>query len=263
MNKKQQDYDTFVEKFKPKKTTDDCYTPPYVYDAVLEWAKENLPMAGKTVVRPFFPGGDYEHFEYPPDAVVIDNPPFSIYTQIVEYFNKRNIPFLLFAPGLTAIRSGVTFIASSARVVYENGAYVMTDFVTNMMPGTLCITAPRLKGMITQAVKQAKAEKRKTVKHYRYPGNVLRVSELHTMVVNGIPFSVSSREGQVFGPVVKGTSAFGNSFLLNDHMARAKKDAMARATAAKQDKDNAVTKHLELSDKAREIIEQLNSKPES
>lgn len=22
------DYDAFVEKFKPKKTTDDCYTPP-------------------------------------------------------------------------------------------------------------------------------------------------------------------------------------------------------------------------------------------
>lgn len=23
-----EDYDGFVEKFKPKKTTDDCYTPP-------------------------------------------------------------------------------------------------------------------------------------------------------------------------------------------------------------------------------------------
>ena len=29
------DYDGFVEKFKPKKTTDDCYTPPAVYDYVL------------------------------------------------------------------------------------------------------------------------------------------------------------------------------------------------------------------------------------
>ena len=29
------DYEGFVEKFKPKKTTDDCYTPPAVYDYVL------------------------------------------------------------------------------------------------------------------------------------------------------------------------------------------------------------------------------------
>lgn len=28
MGKKMKDYDEFVEKFKPKKTTDDCYTPP-------------------------------------------------------------------------------------------------------------------------------------------------------------------------------------------------------------------------------------------
>jgi hypothetical protein len=28
MSKKKQDYDEFIEKFKPKKTTDDCYTPP-------------------------------------------------------------------------------------------------------------------------------------------------------------------------------------------------------------------------------------------
>ncbi len=27
MSKKNQDYDEFIEKFKPKKTTDDCYTP--------------------------------------------------------------------------------------------------------------------------------------------------------------------------------------------------------------------------------------------
>lgn len=32
------DYLGFVEKFQPKKTTDDCYTPAPVYDAVLGWA---------------------------------------------------------------------------------------------------------------------------------------------------------------------------------------------------------------------------------
>lgn len=27
-------YEEFVEKFKPKKTTDDCYTPPEIYETV-------------------------------------------------------------------------------------------------------------------------------------------------------------------------------------------------------------------------------------
>ena len=32
------EYDAFTEKFKPKKTTDDCYTPPLVNDAIRDWA---------------------------------------------------------------------------------------------------------------------------------------------------------------------------------------------------------------------------------
>ena len=31
------EYKTFVDKFKPKKTTDDCYTPENIYSVVLEW----------------------------------------------------------------------------------------------------------------------------------------------------------------------------------------------------------------------------------
>ena len=38
-------YDEFVEKFKPKLTTDDCYTPPVVYEAVADWAaNENMSL---------------------------------------------------------------------------------------------------------------------------------------------------------------------------------------------------------------------------
>lgn len=32
------EYDDFTAKFEPKKTTDDCYTPPLVFEAVKEWA---------------------------------------------------------------------------------------------------------------------------------------------------------------------------------------------------------------------------------
>lgn len=33
-------YKKFVDKFKPKKTTDDCYTPENVYNAVRDWTVE-------------------------------------------------------------------------------------------------------------------------------------------------------------------------------------------------------------------------------
>ena len=31
-------YEEFVNKFKAKKTTDDCYTPPALYADIAEWA---------------------------------------------------------------------------------------------------------------------------------------------------------------------------------------------------------------------------------
>lgn len=69
------DYEGFVKKFEPKKTTDDCYTPDAVYDAVLDWACKEYGIRKDGVVRPFWPGGDYENFDYPEDCVVVDNPP--------------------------------------------------------------------------------------------------------------------------------------------------------------------------------------------
>ena len=41
-----EDYDGFVEKFKPKKTTDDCYTPQNVYDCILQWVRERIERRG-------------------------------------------------------------------------------------------------------------------------------------------------------------------------------------------------------------------------
>ena len=37
--KKSKNYEEFVEKFKTRLTTDDCYTPPLVYAAVLCWCR--------------------------------------------------------------------------------------------------------------------------------------------------------------------------------------------------------------------------------
>ena len=36
------EYIAFVNKFKPKRTTDDCYTPPLIYETIKGWACREL-----------------------------------------------------------------------------------------------------------------------------------------------------------------------------------------------------------------------------
>ncbi|MEG0513609.1 MAG: hypothetical protein RR653_12945, partial [Clostridia bacterium] len=68
-----QTYDEFVEKFKPKLTTDDCYTPQWIYDVVLGWVRKEYGIGEETrIVRPFRPGGDYQAEDYSGDTVVVD-----------------------------------------------------------------------------------------------------------------------------------------------------------------------------------------------
>lgn len=90
---KNETYEEFVEKFKPKKTTDDCITPPLIYETVKSWACKEYGIDSERIVRPFWPGADYRTFNYPDECVVLDNPPFSILTQICEFYLNRGIPF--------------------------------------------------------------------------------------------------------------------------------------------------------------------------
>ena len=53
-------YEEFVGKFKPKLTTDDCYTPENVYETVKAWAIKEYEWGERPIVRPFWPGGDYQ-----------------------------------------------------------------------------------------------------------------------------------------------------------------------------------------------------------
>lgn len=151
-----QDYEEFVEKFKPKKTTDDCYTPKAVYDIVLEYVNGITPLDGRQIVRPFWPGGDFENFDYPEGCIVIDNPPFSIYSKIVRFFLERDIDFFLFAPGLTqrVANADVCYVAAMAEVTYENGAVVRTSFTTNLIKDYRLMTAPKLADELRKASKK-------------------------------------------------------------------------------------------------------------
>lgn len=215
-----ENYDEFVAKFnkeKPK-TTDDCYTPPEIYEVVLDWANENLNIGDRPIVRPFYPGGDFENFDYPDNCVVVDNPPFSIFAKILKWYNVRGIDFFLFAPSLTSIREDVTFVSVDADIIYENGALVNTSFVTNMMGNLLCITAPEL----NEKINEANMKRKLSIgwipqKKYAFPKSVLRASTLNSMTRRGIHFSVSANEGSISSKVTtEHGGEYGKSIILCD-----------------------------------------------
>lgn len=147
-------YSAFVEKFKPKKTTDDCYTPENIFEAVAAWACKEYGFDPSQIVRPFWPGGDYERFDYPVGCVVLDNPPFSILTEICAFYNEHGIPFFLFAPSLTCPLRDFRncAIIANADVTYKNGAVVRTAFITNMERDYILRTAPDLGAAVNQGV---------------------------------------------------------------------------------------------------------------
>ena len=139
ISEEDEEYQEFLEKFKLKKTTDDCYTPAPVYDAVARYVEETYGVSRANFVRPFYPGGDYQREKYPKGCVVVDNPPFSILSEILKFYSERGIRFFLFAPTLTLFSStggGVcTALPCTLAVIYENGASVNTSFLTNLEPG--------------------------------------------------------------------------------------------------------------------------------
>lgn len=45
------DYNSFVEKFEPKKTTDDCYTPENIFDAIADWVAAEYGLDKACFVR--------------------------------------------------------------------------------------------------------------------------------------------------------------------------------------------------------------------
>lgn len=137
------EYENFIDKFQEKKTTDDCYTPQNVYDAVKEYVVKKYNLGGREIIRPFYPGGDYQNYRYPENCIVIDNPPFSIITSICDWYNENGIDFFLFAPHLTNLNSRANHIITEVDVIYQNGANVATSFLTNL-GNALIETEPEL-----------------------------------------------------------------------------------------------------------------------
>lgn len=190
------DYDGFVEKFKPKLTTDDCYTPPQIYEIIKSWAVEKYGLQGRTILRPFKPDGDYESEEYPKNCVVIDNPPFSILRGIKDFYITHHVDFVLFAPTLTLFSSAdnvVNYIQVNMPIRYHNGAVVNTSLVTNLGDNFI-ETAPDLRRRIMEAQRKSPIKANTSVKKYVYPEHVISSALLDKYVKHVQPFVLKRSE---------------------------------------------------------------------
>ena len=219
-----EEYQEFLAKFEPKKTTDDCYTPAKVYDAVAQYVSETYKVKQTDFVRPFVPGGDYEHFDYPKNCVVVDNPPFSILAEILHFYKDKNIPFFLFAPTLTLFSSSrgyASAICTGVQITYDNGAVVNSSFLTNLESEDIRFrSAPKLYAMIKKADEEVRKEKTKELPKYSYPLNVVTAPMLTPYSRYGIEFSVLRSESfpvsELDAQKGKGKSIYGKGYLISD-----------------------------------------------
>lgn len=223
-----EEYQEFLKKFEAKKTTDDCYTPENIYDAVRDWAAEKYEIGNAAIVRPFYPGGDYKSEKYPSGCVVIDNPPFSIISEICEWYTSKRINFFLFAPTLTLLgimRGSANYVACGCGVVYENGASVNTSFVTNM-GGNKIVAAADLREILDDENKKNLKKLHRELPKYSYPDEVLTATMLCYMAAHGVSLEISERDAHFIRALdaqkASGKGLFGSGFLLSEKAAAEK-----------------------------------------
>ena len=247
------DYEAFTNKFKPKKTTDDCYTPPTIYDTVLAWVIEEYGIDSADVVRPFWPGENYLTYDFPDGCVVVDNPPFSMITQICKDFLRAGIKFFLFAPYLTCLNicpQDVAHIITGSRITYENGAIVDTAFVTNL-ESCLARSVPDLGRRIREENERLQREKTKQLPKYKYPPEVVTAAMVGYMAIHGVPWKLEKGLFVRKLDNMAGKTIFGGGYLI------AEKAAAEKAAAEKAAAEKAAAKEWELSDRERMMIKRL------
>lgn len=252
------DYESFVAKFQDiPKTTDDCFTPPDVYEAVVKYVGTVTDLTGRQILRPFFPGGDYENAEYPEDGVVIDNPPFSIFTKVVAFYSAHKIPFFLFGPGLTIASccKYCTAVIVSEQITFENGAKVKCNFASNLYGDLIITTACMLDSLLRECPSQ---NVKANLPIYAYPDELLSVSAMQTIAKGGEDFAVRRCECEVVRDLDchPNKGLFGDHFLLPVTLGAAKEAARKRAQEAAQEAARKAIK-IKLSPREQRIVNRL------
>ena len=256
MREEDEEYQAFLAKFQDAKTTDDCYTPPNIYEAVVSFVVKTYGVKEKDFVRPFYPNGDYQNENYPHDCVVVDNPPFSILAEIISFFEKNKIKYFLFAPTLTLFSSSSssssTALPIAAAVRYENGANVNTSFLTNLEPRNIrARSCPELYALMKKANEDNVRKQQKELPRYEYDKHVVTSTMVAQFSRYGIDFVVPRDESERIGGLDSqkkfGKGIFGSGFLISD-----------RVKAEREKAEREKAERWELSQKELEIIARLN-----
>ena len=262
ISEEDEEYQAFLEKFQLKKTTDDCYTPPVVYDAVAQWVAETYKIDPVKFVRPFYPGGDYQKENYPRDAVVVDNPPFSILAEILNYYKDKRIKFFLFAPTLTLFSSSSSSsscaLPCGVAITYENGASVNTSFLTNLEdPATRLRSCPSLYKAVKEANDLNLREMRKELPKYSYDHHIITAPFVGALSRLGIAFSVPVAESEPISQLEaqkeSGKAIYGKGYIVSDRV------FAEREKAEREKAEREKAERWELSPKEMAIVKRLNN----
>ena len=249
-----EEYQEFVKKFEAKRTTDDCYTPDLVYNAIADHVAEKYGLNRKNFVRPFYPGGDYQKEKYKATDVVVDNPPFSILMEIIRYYKEHGIRFFLFAPSLTSIGyvRMCTVLQVFVDITYENGASVRTSFVTNLEPEDIATrTDHELYEKAQEAADTVRKEQTRELPKYSYPNEVVTAAMMGRYTKYDIPLTIYRSESVIIDALDSqkeaGKAIYGHGLLLSE-----------RAAA-----ERAAAKVWKLSERERELVLSLERKETS
>ena len=258
-------YEEFVDKFRPKKTTDDCYTPNAIYEAVAGFVETQYRVKRESFVRPFWPGMDFRSRHYKPGEVVVDNPPFSIFSKITRFYAERAIPFFIFGPTLTLFSADerVCVLPCGVSITYGNGAVVNTSFATNLEPAGLRIaTRPELYKAVEAADREMKSGKREVGKYSR-PENLLTAAMAYNWARWGVTVEIRREECRKVHELdamrAEGRGIFGHGYLISQEAAGRKAEA-ERIAEERQEAAQAKARRWELSGREMEIIRALSRK---
>ena len=260
LREEDEEYQAFLAKFQTAKTTDDCYTPQKVYEAVVSFVVKTYGVKEKNFVRPFYPNGNYQKEKYPHDCVVVDNPPFSILSEIISFYDCNKIKYFLFAPTLTLFSSSSSAAALpiAAAVIYENGANVNTSFLTNLEPRNVRVrSCPELYAMLKKANEDNLREQRRELPRYEYDKHVVTSTMVAQFSRYGIDFVVPRTESERIGALESqkkvGKGIFGSGYLISDGV-------MAEREKAEREKaEREKAERWELSEKELAIVARLNA----
>ena len=252
-----EEYRQFREKFQQPKTTDDCYTPDGIYEVIADWVADQYEIKREDMVRPFYPGGDYEKQKYKENEVVVDNPPFSILAEIVRFYCDKGIRFFLFAPTLTLFSSSsctlATCIAANVSITYENDAVVNKSFVTNLEPEEIrAKTAPDLYQLVKEEDERIRSENHAELPKYHYPDEVVTAAMAGRWSKYGIEWQLLKADSITINALdeqkAAGKAIYGKGLLLSE-----------RAAAERAAAERAAAERWQLSEREQKIVKELGA----